>query len=84
MWECDDITYAMIKPKSVYAPLLKLYNSYLESLVPLFDGGLVVWRMRLQEVHIFFGEFIFTHEATHLGKLEQKEKTLIRLGRYKL
>lgn len=58
---------------------LKLYNSYLESLVPLFDGGLVVWRMRLQEVHIFFGEFIFTHEATHLGKLEQKEKTLIRL-----
>lgn len=39
--------------------------THLEPLVPLLDGGLVVWRVRFEEVHVLLSEFVFTNEAAH-------------------
>lgn len=40
-------------------------NTHFESFVPLFDGGLVVSRVRLEEVHVLLAELVLAPEAAH-------------------
>lgn len=42
-------------------------GTYLESLVPLFDGAFVVPRVCLEEIHILLGQFVLAAEAPHVG-----------------
>jgi len=56
---------------------------YLEALVPLLDGGLVVASVSLEELHVFFGQFFFAPETPHRDSLtpthnlQSKQKNII-------
>lgn len=88
---CESLSVCVCASMYVYAYVIiyTLYSlvkevSHLEALVPLLDGGLVVAGVRLEELHVFFGQFFFAPETPHLDSLTHTPNTTCEQSNFKI